>query len=190
MAAYLSAYVLAPLVKEAISATGLTTSTGNDLKNTLGDAQRVLRSAEDAAKQVKALIDNPGVGLSGQPTIPREKFTRELSSFYQKIFPNHHILVLYDRLPRFLYIHGVIGPDGRIHDGPSAGDVVTAHKKIQRGYLKAGLWGFHLYVFREGRLKNLGDGGFSNWAWASANFKREGKEVEFLRIEPAQEGEK
>jgi len=42
-------------------------------------------------------------------------------------------------------------------------------------------------VFREGRLKNLGDGGFSNWAWASSNFKRDGKEVEFLRIEPAEE---
>ena len=40
-----------------------------------------------------------------------------------------------------------------------------------------------MYIFREGRLKNLGDGGYDNWAWESPKFKRDGKEVVFELVE-------
>jgi len=183
MAAYLGSYLVAPLVKEVLSSTGLTSTTGQQIEGTLANAKRTLRTAEETASQIRSLLDNPGAGLSGQPTIPRARYTQELAGFYSKIFPCHHVLVLYDRLPRLLYIHGVIASDGGIVDGPTSGDVVTGHKKIQRGYLQCGLWGFHMYIFREGRLKNLGDGGYDNWAWESPKFKRDGKEVVFELVE-------
>lgn len=114
---------------------------------------------------------------------------QELAGFYQKIFPNHHVLVLYDRLARLLHIHGVIASDGKVVEGPSSGDVITAHKKIQRGYFQIGLWGFHMYIFREGLVKNLGDGGYDNWAWRSPKCKRDGMEVEFELVDlPRVEG--
>lgn len=40
-----------------------------------------------------------------------------------------------------------------------------------------------MYIFREGRLKNLGDGGFDNWAWESQKFQRNGNEVVFELVE-------
>jgi len=183
MAAYLGSYLLAPLVKEVLSSTGLSSTTGQQIEGTLANAQRTLRTAEETANQIRSLLDNPGAGLSGQPTIPRGRYTQELAAFYANIFPYHHVLVLYDRLPRLLHIHGVIASDGGIVDRPTSGDVITAHKKIQRGYLQYGLWGFHMYIFREGRLKNLGDGGFDNWAWESQKFKRDGNEVVFELVE-------
>jgi len=121
--------------------------------------------------------------LVGWRNLRCKKLLQELAGFYSKIFPDNHVLVLYDRLPRLLHIHGVIASDGRVVEGPTSGDVITAHKKIQKGYLQIGLWGFHMYIFREGRLKNLGDGGFQNWAWRSPKFKRDGKEVEFELVE-------
>lgn len=76
MAAYLGSYLLAPLVKEALSSTGITSTTGQQIEGTLANAQRTLRSAEEAANQVRSLLDNPGTGLSGQPTIPRGRYTQ------------------------------------------------------------------------------------------------------------------
>ncbi|KAF8454420.1 hypothetical protein BDZ91DRAFT_747520 [Kalaharituber pfeilii] len=81
-----------------------------------------------------------------------------------------------------MYISGVIASDGKVIDGPTSGEIVTAHKKIQRGYLRIGLWGFHMYIFREGLIKNLGDGGFENWCWRSKSYKRDGMEVAFQRV--------
>ena len=76
MAAYLGSYLLAPLVKEALSSTGITSTTGQQIEGTLANAQRTLRTAEEAANQVRSLLDNPGTGLSGQPTIPRGIYTQ------------------------------------------------------------------------------------------------------------------
>jgi len=76
MASYLGTYFLAPLVKEALASTGITTTTGHQLQDTLGNAQRTLRTAEETASQIRSLLDNPGGGLSGQPTIPRGDYTQ------------------------------------------------------------------------------------------------------------------
>lgn len=187
MTSYLGTYLIAPLVKEALSSAGITTAMGHQLQNSLGNAQRTLLTAEEMASQIRSLLANPGGGLSGQPTIRREDYTQELAGFYSKIFPHNHVLVLYDRLPRLLHIYGVIASDGKVMKGPTSGDVISAHKKIQRGYLQIGLWGFHMYIFREGSLKNLGDGGFQNWAWRSPKFRRDGNEVEFELVELPEE---
>ena len=80
MTTYLGTYLLAPLVKEVLASTGITTAMGNQLQSTLGNAQRTLRTAEETASQIRSLLDNPGGGLSGQPTIPRGDYTRVGSS--------------------------------------------------------------------------------------------------------------
>lgn len=76
MAAYVGTYLLAPLVKEVLASSGITASTGNKLHDTLGNAQRTLRTAEETANQIRALLDNTGAGLSGQPSIPRGRYTQ------------------------------------------------------------------------------------------------------------------
>ena len=80
MASYFGTYLLGPLVKEALASTGITTTTGHQLQDTLGNAQRTLRTAEETASQIRSLLDNPGGGLSGQPTIPRGDYTQVCSS--------------------------------------------------------------------------------------------------------------
>ncbi|KAF8455182.1 hypothetical protein BGX38DRAFT_1169550 [Terfezia claveryi] len=85
MASYLGTYLIAPLVKEALSSAGITTAMGLQLQDTLGNAQRTLLTAEDMASQIRSLLANPGCGLSGQPTIPRGDFT-------QVCYFNNHLL--------------------------------------------------------------------------------------------------
>jgi len=159
--------------------------TAAEIVKALDAAQHSLHKADETAAQVRDTLNNPGGGLSGQPTIPRGDFTQRLCSFYYDVFNKpgekaHHVLVVYDRSPRLVSFREVLGSNGRYVQGPT--EMWTVQKKIHRGKGRIGLWGFYVWVFREGTFELLGDGGFINWCFKSPNCERDGKKVTFHQL--------
>jgi hypothetical protein len=76
----------------------------------------------------------------------------------------YHILVLYDKLQVIGTLHDSFNEAGelvqKVEINKDKGDCCMAHHKISRGYGQAGRWGFDVYVFKRGRIHNLGDGGY------------------------------
>jgi len=118
------------------------TSHAAEIPRALDALQHTTHSAEQTAEQIREVLSNPGGGLSGQPTIPRGEFTRKLAAFYARVFPNHHVLVVYDRAAKLLSLKHVLGGNGRYVAGPT--EMYTCHKKVHRGKARIGLWGFHV----------------------------------------------
>ncbi|CCX07827.1 Protein of unknown function [Pyronema omphalodes CBS 100304] len=133
----------------------------NPVSTLLDTAAHTSHAAAEAAAQLRDTLSNPGGGLSGQPTIPRDQFTQKLCSFYHSVFnkdgQRNHVLVVYDRAPRLVSFKRVLSGEGRYVAGPT--EMWTCHKKIHRGKGLIGLWGFHVWVFGEGEFELLGDGG-------------------------------
>lgn len=133
-------------------------------------------------QQIADAIHN---GFSGQPTIPRDQFTRKLADFYYDVFEERrHVLVVYDKCAKLLSLKRVEGPYGVI-DGPT--EMITVHKKCTDccGFRR---WGYDVWVFGEGVFELLGDGGYINWAFRSPSYKRDGKKVVFHKIDGDDEG--
>lgn len=124
------------------------TSHASEIPKALDALQHTTHSAEQTAAQIREVLSNPGGGLSGQPTIPRGEFTRKLAGFYARVFPGHHVLVVYDRSARLVSLKGVLGGNGRYVAGPT--EMYTCHKKVHRGRGRLGLWGFHVSTVRGG----------------------------------------
>jgi hypothetical protein len=55
--------------------------------------------------------------------------------------------------------YGVVGSGGGVSDGPLGPDNPTAHLYVSKGWGQIGKWGYKVYVFKEGQINNLGDGG-------------------------------
>lgn len=155
--------LLAVISANTTSANANLANTSKEIVKAIDAAQHSLHKADEAAAQIRDTLNNPGGGLSGQPTIKRADFTQKLVSFYYSVFnrdgggDQHHVLAVYDRSPRLVSFRRVLGGNGRYVEGPT--EMWTIHKKCHRGKGRIGLWGFHVWVFKEGEFELLGDGG-------------------------------
>ncbi|KAH0032698.1 hypothetical protein KCU78_g2579, partial [Aureobasidium melanogenum] len=137
------------------------------VNTTLDESKNVmtkLQFAVDNFSQNGAVRASSGYS-SGQPTVPRDVFVKAILEHYNSVFNRApgddcwHVLVLYDQLNVLGSFYGVVGPGGRVSDGPLGPDNPTAHLYVSKGRGLIGKWGFKVYVFKEGQIHNLGDGG-------------------------------
>ncbi|KAL7267371.1 hypothetical protein RUND412_010049 [Rhizina undulata] len=52
--------------------------TADVAQDTPKSVQCAARAAEEAAAQTRQTLNNPGGGISGQPTIPRDRYTQDV----------------------------------------------------------------------------------------------------------------
>jgi hypothetical protein len=116
-----------------------------------------LRQKQQLQEQQKQIKEALQTGFSGEPKIPRDMFTQKLASFYYEVFEQRrHVLVIYDRAPRLLSVKRLVTPLGEVVEGPT--ERCTVHKKCKGvgGFMR---WGYDIWVFEEGVVELLGDGG-------------------------------